>query len=84
VGLYAVLARDPGDFIDMVVDEQDVEALKTLYLILATHNPNIPEWEMKLNTVGADLVRGNLTKRGTPIPQLLTASIDPPQQGRLF
>jgi hypothetical protein len=81
------LARDASDFIDMVVEEQDVETLKTLYLMLATPNPEMHQDDQELNAIGASIVEGNLKKRGIPLPEVLPLpkkSEDPPRQGSLF
>lgn len=85
VGLYAVLARDYCDFIDMVVEEQNVETLKTLYLMLVTPNPTTPEEGRKLNAYGAEVVSGNLRKRGVELPPIpVPETVEPPEQGELF
>jgi hypothetical protein len=68
LGLYVVLARDACDFIDMVIEETDVEALKTLYLMLTTPNPNWDPKEKELNDLGGGLVKGSLEKRGVALP----------------
>lgn len=84
VGLYVVLSRDAYDFIDMVTEEEDVEALKTLYLMLVTPNPDTPKSDLKLNAIGGSIVKGNLEKRGVPLPKVPTPSVDLPAQGSLF
>jgi hypothetical protein len=85
VGLYAVLARDACDFIDMVVEEENVETLKTLYLMLATPNPSTSPEDVELNRIGASIVSGNLTKRGVAVPEIpKPVKQSPPEQGSLF
>lgn len=68
VALYAILSRDIGDFLDLITEEEDVEALKTLYLMLATPNKEMSASDRKWNELGAPIVEGNLKKRGVPVP----------------
>lgn len=70
VGLYAVLTRDVGDFLDMLIEETDVEALKTLYLMLVTPNEEMSEHDRRWNELGAPIVAGNLKKRGVELPKI--------------
>jgi hypothetical protein len=61
VGLYAVLARDVGDFIEMVSIEYDVEVLVTLFRMLSL--PGDPKkTDNELNKIGASIVRGVLLR----------------------
>lgn len=69
VAFYAVLSRDIPDFIEMLGEASD-ETLKTLYLILVLPNAEHDERTVDLNKFGADIVRGQLTKRSLPVPEL--------------
>ena len=71
IGLYAVLARDACDFIDMVNETKDEEALKTLYLMLTfKDNPNTSKDDLELNEIGASILEGILDKRGIERPPM--------------
>lgn len=64
IGLYAVLARDPSDFIDMVrEDETTSECLRILLLMLETPNPKHDQSTAELNSIGADMVRREMERR---------------------
>lgn len=67
IALYAVLARDPGDFIEML-DEASDEALKLLYLMLTTDHPDHTSSDRQLNNLGGSIVKGRLVKRLIPLP----------------
>lgn len=69
IGLYAVLARDICDFLDMS-KEAPPETLNILYLMLATPNPKHDEDTNTLNKLGAELIDAELTRRGLPLPQV--------------
>jgi hypothetical protein len=60
ISLYAVLARDPMDFIDCI-DGLNPAVLRILYLMLTCKRENA-NTDHELNTIGADLVR-NIAKR---------------------
>ncbi len=68
IALYAILARDACDFLDMA-KEANNETLKTLYLMLATPQDN-PRVDQELNSIGANFVKRTLENRGVPIPAL--------------
>jgi hypothetical protein len=72
LGLYAVLSRDAGDFIDMVrEDETSNEALQVLHQMLAVPNPDNDADDVKLNSVGDSIVLREMKKRGVkprPLP----------------
>jgi len=69
--MYAVLARDIDDFLDMLPEMGDQE-IDDLYLMLSTPNPN-PNTDAKLNILGAELVSGHiLGARKRDIPKPLT------------
>jgi hypothetical protein len=71
IGLYAVLARDACDFIDMVNETEDEEALKTLYLMLSfKDNPNVSKDDLDLNEIGASILGRVLDKKGIERPQM--------------
>lgn len=63
VGLYAVLARDWGDFLEMIGEEEDIVMLKVLYNILTLPNPKHDVDTIALNNLGAGLVRGTIFKK---------------------
>lgn len=70
VGLYAVLARDPMDFLDMIMEEQNLEVLKDLYLMLTLHQPNLELSQQRLNDSGKSAVKLELERRGVPLPEV--------------
>ena len=70
IGLYAVLARDPGDFIEMV-DESSDDTLRTLYLMLTTDHPNHTRDDRELNDLGGRIVKARLERRGLSLPKAL-------------
>ena len=71
VGLYAVLDRDPMDFIEFVgeADTED-EVLWDLYLMLTMENPKHSADTKNLNAIGAGVVQRELDKRGLPLPAM--------------
>jgi hypothetical protein len=71
VGLYAVLDRDPMDFIEFVQEaDTDDEVLWDLYLMLAMDNPKHSADTKNLNGIGASVVQRELDKRGLPLPAM--------------
>ena len=74
IGLYAVLARDACDFIDMVQEEQRPEVLRILYEMLTTPNPDMSSRDKELNEIGARLIESILRGRGIDTGK---RSIDP-------
>ena len=56
IGLYAVLARDFGDFADMIKDASQA-TLDTLHQMLTTPNPKHDEETLTLNSLGASMVK---------------------------
>jgi hypothetical protein len=84
LGLYVVISRDACDFLDMLNEETDVEAIKTLYLMFATPNPKSSERDRELNRLGASLVKSHLLNRGIPLPAISEPPTIPPEQGSLF
>jgi hypothetical protein len=52
--LYAVLARDPMDFMDMLADE-DPQCLQILYKMLTCKQPD-KDTDHELNEIGAGVV----------------------------
>ena len=62
ITLYAVLARDAMDFIDIINDE-DRGVLRTLYLMLTCKRENA-NTDHELNDLGADIVKGVAERRG--------------------
>lgn len=69
VGLYAVLDRDPMDFIDFIKeDDTTPEVLNDLYLMLTMENDKHSKSTKELNSIGADIVRRELERRGLEIP----------------
>lgn len=72
IGLYAVLARDFMDFLEMVSEEESNQTLRVLYLMLTTPNPKQSESDTKLNALGAGPVERELKKRGLELPTVET------------
>jgi hypothetical protein len=64
VGLYAILARDACDFIDMV-QEAPTEALRVLLEMLATPNPKHDDDTRRLNAFGVAVTERHLARRAT-------------------
>jgi hypothetical protein len=64
IGLYAVLARDVSDFIDMVNEANDVESLQVLHELLTLKRASVSPRDSELNDVGAGIVSRNLKSRG--------------------
>lgn len=64
VSLYAILARDPCDFIDLL-SESEPETIQTLYQML-THKGG-PFTDHELNELGADLVLQHAKCRGIEV-----------------
>jgi len=62
VGLYAVLARDFEDFIDMC-SESTTEVLIMLHKMLTVTNIKHNRDTRELNAIGAELVQGILDSR---------------------
>lgn len=62
IGLYAVLAYDIGDFIEMV-DEATIPVLELLYQILALPNDKHDADTVELNKLGASITRDTLELR---------------------
>ena len=62
VALYAVLARDWSDFLDMC-KEADAPTLETLHLMLTTPNERHDRATVELNRLGADLVAPMIAAR---------------------
>jgi hypothetical protein len=79
LGLYAVLAHDIMDFIDMAGKAPDA-VLSVLYELLATPNAEMERRDRELNASGADLVKGILESRKVPLPQI---ALVPPQHTAL-
>lgn len=75
IGLYIVLARDTSDFIDLVHDAPN-ETLQTLHEMLTYVGPTKSEHDIKLNSIGADLVAGVLKNRGVE-PRYATPNLPP-------
>jgi hypothetical protein len=75
VGLYAVLARDACDFIDMVNEEKDTQALQTLYLMLTVPNDKHDEKTNELNKLGSGMLGRILDERNIPLPTIPTEKI---------
>jgi hypothetical protein len=63
VGLYAVLARDPSDFLEMLHGCAP-ETLRVLYRILVLPNPKHDFDTNELNAFGASLVEGHALRVG--------------------
>lgn len=63
IGLYAVLARDPSDFLDML-REEPIEVLQTLHEMLTYVGPETPKDDVELNAFGAKFVASILKDRG--------------------
>jgi hypothetical protein len=57
IGLYAVLARDPCDFVDMLEDASP-ERLQLLLRVLEA--PGKQDTDVELNALGASFVRRRL------------------------
>lgn len=72
IGLYAVLARDFLDFMDMVSEEESNQTLRILYVMLTAPNPKQSEDNTKLNSLGAGPVERELKKRGLELPTVET------------
>lgn len=70
IGLYAVIARDPLDFIDMMREEESMEVLELLMKMFTTPNPEHDADTVDLNKTGADLVRNEIDRRTLPRPYL--------------
>jgi hypothetical protein len=68
VGLYAVLARDATDFIDML-DAAPDDALELLYLMLTVPNDEHDDATVKLNKLGSGFVERALKGRGLALPE---------------
>lgn len=62
IALYAVLARDFTDFIDML-EEEDPQCIQILYKMLTCKQPN-KDTDHELNSIGASVVEGHAEKRG--------------------
>lgn len=62
VGLYAVLARDWSDFIDMC-REEETPVLEDLAKVLRLPNPEFSADTVELNELGAKIVEGILQRR---------------------
>jgi hypothetical protein len=69
IGLYAVLARDAMDFVEMSVESSD-DALDYLYLMLTLRNPKHDADTRKLNEIGSDIVARIIKARGRKLPEL--------------
>ena len=63
VALYAIGARDPTDFIDLVNDEENVEVLQLLHGMLVEPNA-APDHDAELNKMLAPIVARVLETRG--------------------
>lgn len=63
IGLYAVLARDVVDFIDMIRKEESLLVLRLLHEMLVTPNPNMSQRDAELNAIGAPFVNRELKRR---------------------
>jgi hypothetical protein len=62
IGLYAVLARDASDFIDMLEESETTDlTLQWLHAMLTTPNPKS---DVELNKIGACFTKRELEKRG--------------------
>jgi len=71
VGLYAVLDRDPMDFMEFIREpDTDDEVLWDLYLMLVCPNPKHSKDTLSLNKIGASVVQRELDRRGLPLPVL--------------
>jgi hypothetical protein len=68
IGLYAVLARDPMDFLEMANEISDA-GLDDLYLMLTTPHPDHDKEIVELNTLGADLLKGEFKRRKREFPK---------------
>lgn len=62
-GLYAVLARDACDFLDMLNGEE-IETLQCLHEMLTLRRSGDAETDFKLNELGARFVRSALERKG--------------------
>ena len=62
VGLYAVLARDWTDFVDMVRETKD-GTLVILHQMLTHENPKHDTRTVELNSFGARIVAGVIERR---------------------
>lgn len=69
IGLYAVLARDWTDFIDMVRREPP-EVLSILCLMLITPNNGHTPLTEEINRFGADIVIDLMRAKGIPVPEI--------------
>lgn len=81
LALYAILARDPTDFLDMLPEESDDE-LKTLYQMLTLPEPP-PNTDVELNKLGAGMVERVLLRRGMD-PEAIRAECRPTRWDRIF
>lgn len=72
VGLYAVLAYDASDFVDLII-ESDTAVLMDLSLMLRLPNPKHDANTRELNAIGAGMVKGVLAKRGVAEPVIPVA-----------
>jgi len=64
VVLYAVLDRDPSDFIDMLREPKTTgECLETLHLMFVTPNEKHDSRTRRLNEIGADMVEREMERR---------------------
>lgn len=77
VGLYAVLARDISDFIELVREDENVpeSELLDLYLMLTLDNPGHSKDTKQLNKIGSEMVERALKRRGLTIPEPLKAEV---------
>lgn len=60
LGFYVVLARDITDYLDLIREEKDLEALRILHDMLKRPDPRDP----KLNDMGANLLKNVAKERG--------------------
>ena len=77
VGLYAVLARDACDFIDMINETEDEETLITLYHMLTFKKDSLSKSDVELNRIGAYIVGRVLYRRGIKRPDPLEKPKEP-------
>jgi len=64
LGIYAAMARDIGDALDLINECEDIPLLSGLALVLET--PGGPTTDHELNALFAPIVRRRLAKLASP------------------
>lgn len=63
VALYAILARDPSDFVDMVAEEESLPVLQVTRLMMITSNPKHDAETIELNKLGSEILTCEIESR---------------------